>query len=63
MRTANLKYFQLFMRVQDDETWWEPPYHKPRFERLDKMKREVVEEMLNDPTYIKAVFFRDPASR
>lgn len=55
---------QLFLRMQGDPHWFEPPWHKklPTMKNL-KLSNEELTNIMNDPSWTKAVFFRDPSRR
>jgi len=54
---------QLFYRLAGDIHWYEPPWHKTGLELFRNLPINVSESYLNDPSWTKAVFFRDPTRR
>lgn len=62
-KVASTQFKQLFYRLNNDENWFEPPYHKPNSPRLGHYSLSKVKEILHDSSWTKAVFFRDPTKR
>ncbi|CAE7651405.1 unnamed protein product, partial [Symbiodinium microadriaticum] len=60
---ASTQFRQLFYRLSGDELWFEPPYFKEHLPMITDYSLERITEIMNDPTWIKAVFFRDPVKR
>jgi hypothetical protein len=59
------KYTRLIvLRMAGDPHWFEPPWHKRLpIVRGAKLSARELEDIMNDDTWTKAVFFRDPARR
>jgi hypothetical protein len=53
---------QLFLRMSGDPHWYEPPWHKP-IPSFSQLSLEEINDIMNDPTWTKAVLFRDPSRR
>jgi len=62
-KIASSQFRQMFFRMEGDENWFEPPYHKKPMESFQRMSRDVVSRIMHDDSFIKAVVFRDPALR
>jgi len=54
---------QLMRRAQGATDWLEDPHYKPGLPLLKNLGRERVNEILDDPTWMRAVVLRDPAER
>ena len=62
-KVACTAWIQLFLRIQGYDDWNKfPHYHKNR-PFLSRHSCTEIENYLNDPTWTKAVFFRDPVER
>ena len=51
-------------RMEGDPHWYEPPWHKKTpVVRKANLKASELEDIMNDDSWTKAVFFRDPSRR
>jgi hypothetical protein len=62
-KIASSQFRQLFFRMEGDESWFEPPYHKKPLESFQRMSVDEVDRIMHDDSFVKAVIFRDPALR
>lgn len=62
-KIASSQFRQLFFRMEGDEIWFEPPYHKKSLESFQRMSVSEVDRIMHDDSFTKAVIFRDPALR
>lgn len=57
------EFIRLFYRLKGDPGWRENPHFKPHKPLLKDLPIAEVQSIMNDPTWTKAVFFRDPSKR
>ena len=57
------EFIRLFFRLNGDPHWASEPHFRRGKPLLKDLPLGEVENILNDPTWTKAVFFRDPSKR
>lgn len=63
-KVASSMFRQMFFRLSNDSYWFGYPWHRrPAFESAKTLGIQRINEIFNDPTWTKAIFFRDPALR
>jgi len=62
-KTGSTLWRQLFLRLNGDPHWYEPPWHKRLPEIGTGFTKAEVADIFNNPNWTKSIFFREPAKR
>lgn len=57
------EFMKLINRMNNRSDWNYPPHFQKDYPALSKLSPKRATQIMNDPTWTKAVFFRDPAER
>ena len=62
-KVACTEWLRMFYKMQGDPKWHLDPHYRGNKPQFNKLPPQRATEILNDPNWTKAVFFRDPARR